>query len=150
MGMTLFRCTISGHLGNLQGSTLIVVWTRTRLLPQVGPPKIKNTWFSLCCRWSKEGLHPHSALTWKKITNELHDRIGRVQYTKLQVKQMIDRLKANYKDFTMLLSGKVGTGFGWDHSSNTVTNSEDNWEQLKHVSNNSKSLSIYNFSNPNL
>jgi hypothetical protein len=80
----------------------------------------------------------------------LHGRIGQVQYTKLQVKHMIDRLKANYKDFTMLLSGKVGNGFGWDHATNMVTNSDDNWEQLKHVSNNSKSYSSYNFSNPYL
>jgi hypothetical protein len=84
----------------------------------------------------------------EKITNELHNCIGRVQYTKLQVKHKIDRLKSNYKDFTMLLSGKVGTGFGWDHATNTVTNNDDNWEQLKHVSNNSKSYSSYNFSNP--
>jgi hypothetical protein len=114
------------------------------------PPENKEhlvfTLLSLVQRGVTFPFGPHL----KKITNELHDHIGRVQYTKLQVKQMIDRLKANYKDFTMLLSGKVGTGFGWDHSSNTVTNSEDNWEQLKHVSNNSKSLSIYNFSNPNL
>jgi hypothetical protein len=62
----------------------------------------------------------------QKINNELYGRIGRIQYTKLQVKHKIDHLKVNYKDFTMLLSSKVGTSFGWDHTTNTVTNSDDN------------------------
>jgi hypothetical protein len=64
----------------------------------------------------------------QKMTNELHGRIGQVQYTKLQVKHKIDRLKSNYKDFTMLSRYKVGTDFGWDHATNMVTNSDDNWE----------------------
>jgi hypothetical protein len=37
----------------------------------------------------------------------------------------------------MLLRGKVGTRFDWDHTTNTFTNSEDKWEQLELVSINS-------------
>jgi hypothetical protein len=69
-----------------------------------------------------------------KITEDLNDRIDNCQYSTNQVKNKIGSLKQNHKDFTMLLSGKVGTGFGWDHTTNTVTNSEDKWEQLKFIS----------------
>jgi hypothetical protein len=68
------------------------------------------------------------------ITDDLNEQCNLGQYTMEQVKQKIDRMKMNYKDFTMLLTGKVGTGFGWDQSTNTVTNNDQAWEQLKHVS----------------
>jgi len=68
------------------------------------------------------------------LTCDLNEQCNLGQYTMEQVKQKIDRMKLNYKDFTTLLTGKVGTGFGWDQSTNTVTNSDQAWEQLKHVS----------------
>jgi hypothetical protein len=67
------------------------------------------------------------------ITDNLNKQRNMGQYNMEQVKHKIDRIKANYKDFTMLLTGKVGIGFGWDQSTNTVTNSDQAWEQLKHV-----------------
>jgi hypothetical protein len=69
-----------------------------------------------------------------KITDDLNDRIDSCHYSTRQVTNKIGSLKQIHKDFTMLLSGKVGIGFGWDHTTNTVTNSEDKWEQLKFVS----------------
>jgi hypothetical protein len=59
------------------------------------------------------------------ITNDLNSRIVNGQYTKLQVSQKVGRLKSNFKDFTMLLRGKISTEFGWDHVTKTVIGDEE-------------------------
>jgi hypothetical protein len=83
---------------------------------------------------AQKGVRPSFGSHANKITEDLNDRIDNCHYSTSQVKNKIGSLKQNHKDFTMLLGSKVGTGFGWDHTTNTVTNSEDKWEQLKFVS----------------
>jgi hypothetical protein len=78
--------------------------------------------------FAQKGVRPLFSSHVNKITEDLNDRIDNCQYSTNQVKNKIGSLKQNHKDFTMLLSGKVGTGFGWDHTTNTVTNSEGKWE----------------------
>jgi hypothetical protein len=46
------------------------------------------------------------------ITDDLNEQCNLGQYNMEQVKQKNDRMKSNYKDFTMLLTRKVRTGFG--------------------------------------
>jgi len=83
---------------------------------------------------AQKGVRPSFGSHVNKITDDLNNRIDNCCYTTRQVTNKIGGLKQCHKDFTMLLSGKVGTGFGWDHTTNTVTNSDDKWEQLKFVS----------------
>jgi hypothetical protein len=85
-------------------------------------------------RFAQKGVRPSYGSHVNKIIEDLNDHIDNCQYSTNQVKNKIGSLKQNHKDFTMLLSGKVGIGFGWDHTTNTITNSVDTWEQLKFVS----------------
>jgi hypothetical protein len=83
--------------------------------------------------FAQKGVRPSFGSHVNKIIEDLNDCIDNCHYSTCQVTNKIGTLKQNHKDFTMLLSGKVGTGFDWDHTTNTVTNSEDKWEQLKFV-----------------
>jgi hypothetical protein len=57
---------------------------------------------------------------------KVNKRLGpnRIPYSFEQVKGRVERLKENYNDFTKLIGGSVGTGFGWDAATNTVVGDE--------------------------
>jgi hypothetical protein len=68
-----------------------------------------------------------------EITTLLNAYIRPHKFTSVQVKNKIKRLKTNYTDFSMLLSGRLITGFGWDPVTNVVSASDVHWERLKYV-----------------
>lgn len=94
--------------------------TSSSLLPLFSHEKMKNVWCIIWLGWLRKVSVP-SALTRmsSSATSTIIATWGNTTWG-----SELDRMKANYKDFTMLLTGKVGTGFGWDQSTNTVTNSE--------------------------
>jgi hypothetical protein len=82
----------------------------------------------------KDGVVPSYGPHLHNITTTLNSRIrDGSQYNKPQVKNNIKCLKATYKDFTDLISGVVGTGFGWGAETNTISIPAEQWIHLRDV-----------------
>ncbi|POO00740.1 Myb/SANT-like domain containing protein, partial [Trema orientale] len=70
-----------------------------------------------------------SSNTWSKILEKLQSKSQRM-FSMKQVKQKYNRLRTKYREFTELLKQ---TGFGWDRETNTVTATEEIWQNYIRV-----------------
>ena len=67
--------------------------------------------------------------TWNSMTVRLNSMTNR-SYKKEQLKAKMHRLRALYREFYLLVQH---TGFGWNAETNTVTASEEVWQNYLRV-----------------
>lgn len=67
--------------------------------------------------------------TWTSMTARLNAATNR-SFSVKQLKQKMHRLRAMHREFSLLLQH---TGFGWDAETNTVTASEEVWQNYIRV-----------------
>jgi hypothetical protein len=84
---------------------------------------------------TKKGVWTPYARHLATITEHFNNAIQMegLHYTEKQVGKKIDKFKADWKDFSELLDGRIITRGGWDDVKNTVSLDERQWEQLKSV-----------------
>jgi len=100
---------------------------RKHLVPTPSSPQLNPGLF----KWTKEhelalvytlldlttkGVRPSFKGHYSTITENLNQRTERdgIQYSREQVKKKIETLKKNWKEFTDLLTGNIGTGVVWN------------------------------------
>ncbi|XP_019239273.1 PREDICTED: uncharacterized protein At2g29880-like [Nicotiana attenuata] len=83
----------------------------------------------LCEQEVRKGNRPNTYLSkdgWKNMVNEFNKKTGR-EYTRKQMKNHWDHMKAEWTLFKQLMRGE--TGLGWDPTRKTIIADDDWWEQ---------------------
>lgn len=83
----------------------------------------------LCEQEVRKGNRPNTYLSkdgWKNMVNEFNKKTG-LEYTRKQIKNYWDHMKAEWTLFKQLMRGE--TGLGWDTTRKIIIADDDWWEQ---------------------
>nr|XP_016441046.1 PREDICTED: L10-interacting MYB domain-containing protein-like [Nicotiana tabacum] len=83
----------------------------------------------LCEQEVRKGIRPNTYLSkdgWKNMVNEFNNKTG-LKYTRKQMKNHWDHIKAECTLFKQLMRGE--TGLGWDTTRKIIIADDDWWEQ---------------------